>query len=44
MDNISILAIEESKRTEAQKQVLLSHYLESKDKPYQDIQSRKSCR
>ena len=41
-DNISpILAIEESNRTEAQKQVLLSHYLESNDKPYQDIQNQK---
>ena len=41
-DNISpILAIEESNRTEAQKQVLLSHYLESNDKLYQDIQSQK---
>jgi len=36
-----ILAIEESNRTEAQKQVLLSHYLESNDKPYQEIQSQK---
>ena len=32
-----ILAIEENKRTKAQKEVLLSHYLESKDKTYQEI-------
>ena len=41
-DNISpILAIEENNRSEAQKRVLLSHYLESNDKPYQDFQSQK---
>ena len=32
-----ILAIEENKRTKAQKEVLLAHYLESKDKTYQEI-------
>ena len=32
-----ILAIEENNRTKAQKEVLLAHYLESKDKTYQEI-------
>ena len=36
-----ILAIEENNRTEAQKKVLLSHYLESEDKSYQEITQEK---
>ena len=36
-----ILAIQEKNRTKAQKEVLLTHYLESKDKPYQEISRQK---
>ena len=36
-----ILAIEENNRTRAQKEVLIAHYFQSKDKPYQQIYKQK---
>ena len=36
-----ILAVEENNRTRAQKEVLIAHYFQSKDKPYQQIYKQK---